>query len=170
MPTQAYITIEDFSKEKSTVRFWVQDISSSNYDSVVTDIDEVKNSILTVIDGEVRVAGFSKTYPNSATAVTDPNAQRESKWLVSYRDTSQFLDVANAVANPGYLKLFSAEIGTADNDLLTTAGSDDLDLVDGGVVAAFVASWEANVRSPYNHSANAPSISVERITLVGRAI
>ena len=168
MPTRAFVTVEDFSKEQSTTQFWVQDIGVGNYASVVQDIDEVKDAIITMIDGEVRVAGYTKTFPESSAAVADPNAQRESKWLISYRDTTQFLDALNTVANAGYLKLFSAEVGTADKDLLTLAGSDELDLTDGGVVEAFVTEWEANVRSPYNHTANAPSIQVEKITIVGR--
>lgn len=168
MPTRAYVTVEDYSKEQSTTQFWVQDISSLNYDSVTQDIDEVKDGIITMIDGEVRVAGYNKTFPESSATVTDPNAQRESKWLITYRDTTQFLDAGNTISNAGYLKLFSAEVGTADKDLLTQEGSDDLDLNDGGVVQSFVGVWEANVRSPYNHTAFAPTIQVERITLVGR--
>lgn len=170
MPTRAYATIEDFSKETSTVQWWTEDLSATNYATLTQDIDEVKDAILTVIDGEVRVVGFTKTFPESSSEVTDPNAQRESKWLISYRDTTQFLDALNTVANPGYLKLFSAEVATADKDLLTVAGSDDLDLTDGGVVEAFVTNWEANVRSPYNHVAPAAqaTINVERITIVGR--
>lgn len=170
MPTRAYVTVEDFSGEKSTTQFWVQDIGAGNYATVTQDIDEVKDSIITMIRGEVRESGFRKSFPESGAAVADPLAQRETKFLVIYQDTTQFLDAANTIANAGYLKVFDLEIPTADlsGDKLVTGGGDAIDLTEATIVAPFVTSIEANVRSPYNHTANAPTIVVKKILHVGR--
>ena len=167
MPTKAFVTIEDYTGEKTTCRFWVQDVSALNYDSVTQDIDEVKDAILGVIRGEVRQVGFTKTFPESSVAVADKEAQREEKWMVMYRDTTQFLDAANTIANPGYLKLFSLEVGTADLQKLDATAKDMADLTD-AEVAQLVTDFEANIRSPYNNSAQAPTVEVVKIVHVGR--
>lgn len=170
MPTRAFITIEDYNQETSTVSFSVQDVSAVNFASVTQDIDEVKDALLTVISGEVRQVGFTKTYPESFATVTDTTAQRERKWLVVYRDTTQFLDELNTMANPGYGKLFTMEIATADLSIanILKPQSDEMDLTEAVVGAPFVSAIEANVRSPYNGNAFAPSIDVIRVVHVGR--
>lgn len=167
MPTRAVFTIEDYSNERTSTKTWVQDIGAGNYAAVTQDIDEIKDSIATVILGEVRSAGFSKSFPESAADVTDPVAQRELKWLVVMRDTTQFLDVGNTIANPGYGKAYTFEVGTANPALLVP--NTDLMDVSQAPGDAFVTSMEANTRSPYNHTGNAPTQVVEDVVLVGRA-
>lgn len=167
MPTQAFVSIEDFDGEPTTVTFWVQDIGAANYASVTQDIDEVKDAIIAAVRGEVRKSGFTKTFLESFDAVTDPEAQRETKWLVTFRDTTQFLDAGNTVANAGFGKIFTLEIGTAK---LTGNLVDNTDLADLSVTEmdALRDAIQANVRSPYNHTATAPSILVLSIEHVGR--
>lgn len=167
MPTQAFVSIEDFDKEPTTVTFWVQDIGAANYASVTQDIDEVKDAIIAAVRGEVRKSGFTKTFLESFAAVTDPEAQRETKWLVTFRDTTQFLDAGNTIANAGFGKIFTLEIGTA---LLTGNLVANTDLADLSVTEmdALRDAIQANVRSPYNHTATAPSILVLSIEHVGR--
>lgn len=169
MPTRAYVTIEDYDGETTTVHFWVQDIGAANFASVTQDIDEVKDAIAATIRGVVREAGFTKTFPESFAAVTDPEAQRETKWLVTYRDTTQFLDVGNTIANAGFGKTFQMEIGTAELTGNLVANTDLADLTD-TEMDALRDSIEANVRSPYNHTASAPTITVLEIRHVGRNI
>ena len=87
-----------------------------------------------------------------------------------YRDILEFLDPVNAIGNPGFGKLFTAEIPTADASL-TVAGTDKADFSDPAIIA-FKAAFEANARSPYNQS-NAsglpgPFIEVVDMVLVGR--
>lgn len=167
MPTRAFLAIEDKGGERSAMSFWVQDIGAANYGSVTQDIDEVKDSVATIIGGEIREVGFTKTFPESTDEVTEDYAQRECKWLVVYRDTTQFLDAGNTIANPGYLKVFNVEIATANLGFLSDDAPDVIDMAN-ETVEDFVASFEANVRSPYNHSAYAPTIEVLRIVHVGR--
>lgn len=166
MSTRAAISMEDYDGESSTVLLWVQDVSAVNFGSVSQDVDELKDAIATISLGAIRDASINKSYPESPATVTDKTAQRESKWLITYRDTTQFLDAANTIANPGYLKVFTTEIPAAKLSLLSN-NSDELDLAE-TTVAAFVTVFEANARSPYNHSANAPTIDVLSIKHVGR--
>lgn len=172
MPTRAFITVADYGgpngqEELSTTLFWVQDISDINYASVTQDIDEVKDAIAPTIRGVIREVGFTKTFPESGAAVSDVEAQREDKWLVVYRDTTQFLDAANTIANAGYLKVFNFEIPTAELTGHLLTNSDVMNIASGeGLTLAN--TIEANVRSPYNHTANAPTIEVLRIVHVGR--
>lgn len=175
MPTKGFVTVEDYSNEKSTVNFWLQDIGAGNYASVTQDLDEIKDGILGFTLGTVQVAGFSKQFPESSADVTDPSAQRERKALVSYQDTTQFLDVGNTIANPGYLKYFTMEIPAArvyEDDGTTPLlqpNSDEYDLST-VATAALVAALEPNIRTPYNNSANAPTQQIVKITLIGKNI
>lgn len=77
-----------------------------------------------------------------------PTAQREKKFIVSYRDVTATL--AANVNNPGYGKYFNIEIPCADdtNPAFFLAGKDELDLAN-ATVAAWVAAFEAYARSPY---------------------
>lgn len=166
MPTRAAINMQDYNNESSTVLLWVQDMSAVNYGAVTQDVDELKDAIAAITLGEIREAVVTKAFPESSAAVTDKTAQRETKWLVTYRDTTQFLDAANTIANPGYLKIFTTEIPCADLTLLAD-NKEELNL-SSGAGATFKAAFEANARSPYNHSASAPSIQVLSVKHVGR--
>lgn len=172
MPTRANISIADHENEKSGVLVWVQDVGAANYASVTQDIDEIKDAIDTISLGGIGSAGFTKTFPEAGSyPANTPAAQRETKWLVTYQDVMQYLDEANTIANPGYLKVFTSEIPCADLSLLPE-GKSELDLEDGGVVEAFVTAWEANVRSPFNHTHGhttpTAAIAVLKIEHVGR--
>ena len=169
MATRATIPVVDYDGEQSTTKIWVQDIASANYNSVTQDIDELKDAILSLSLGNVLYAGFSKQFPENPAQVTNPLAQREAKWLVTYKDTLQFLDSpTNTVANAGYGKTFNVEIPCADLSLLAN-NAKTLDLSQ-GVGAAFKSVFEANARSPYNHTSTAASGWVELLEVrnVGR--
>jgi len=164
--------MSDYDAEASSVQFWVQDLGAANYGSVTQDIDEVKDAIMDVSLGVVNDSGLRKVFPESFAIASDPDAQRERRWLVRMRDTDQFLDVANTIANPGYGKVFTLTIPaaateTADGPALLP-NSDVADIVGNAEMAALVAAIEANVRSPWNHTGAAPSIEVLEVLLVGR--
>jgi len=167
----ASIVIEDYDGEISTVKPNLQDADAgaTNYGSLATDLDEIKDAILTVVRGEIRYVSLGVQFPESGVAVSDVEASREGKWLVTMRDTTQYMDVGNLINNPGYGKLFAFEIPTADRTLLP-ANSDIADLT-AGVWPAFVTDIEANVRSPWNRSAGAgvtPTQEVVTVHYVGR--
>lgn len=168
MPSTGFITVIDNTRETSVTNIPVQDVGAGNFAAVTQDIDEIKDAIQSVIVGTVLRTGFTKTYPESGLVPASPQAQRETKWLVTYRDTTQFLDVANTISNAGYLKVFNFEIPCADLTLLKP-NSDEMDTSAGTTGADFVAAIEANVRSPYNHSAAVtPTIQVLSVKHVSR--
>ncbi len=169
--TQGTITIEDFDGEVTTTTVHLQNIDAlgTNYGSVTTDLDEIKVSVQSVIRGEVRKVSISKDFPESSLVVADPEAQRETKWLITMRDTTQFLDLLNAVPNPGYLRLFTFAIGTADLTFLNL-NADTMNITQ-APGDAFLASMEANARSPWNDNGQVgytPTQSVVSIIHVGR--
>jgi len=172
--TQATIQIEDFSREKSTTSINVQNINTGgvNYASVEQDVDELKDAILTVTLGEVRHVEITKRFPESVATVTETSAQREEKWLVTMKDTLSHLDGgAGQNPNPGYGQLFSFEIACPDTQYLID-GQDYMDL-EAATPAAFVASLEANARSPWNNNPAAavtPTQEVVSVKLVGRRL
>lgn len=172
MPTQGFLSMSDYDAETSSVGFWVQDLGAANYASVTQDIDEVKDAIAAVSLGVVNDSGLRKVFPESFAQASDANAQRERRWFVRMRDTTQFLDAGNTIANPGYGNIFTMTIPAAN---LTTAdgaalipNTDVADITGNAEMAALVTALEANVRSPWNHTATAPSVDVLEILLVGR--
>lgn len=172
MPTRGFVSMVDASGEPTSFSFNVQDIGAANFATVTQDIDEVKDAILAFVGGEVIQAGFTKTFPEAPNPVTNAEAQREKKWLITYRDTTQFLDAGNTIANPGYLKVFTAEIGTAllddGTDSYLIPGTDVADYAGNTDVSDFVDVIVANIRSPYNHTAVAPSNAFIQMKYVGR--
>lgn len=165
------IVIEDYSKERSTFNPNVQDLDAAGalFGSISTDLDEIKDAIQPLIRGVIRHSTLSFKYPESDDPVTDVEAARETKWLVTYRDTTEYLGALNTVPNPGFNQLFSFEIPTAKRSLLS-GNSDTLDITTGGSVGAVAkAALEPNIRSPYNRAASGtPTNRIEEIKFVGR--
>lgn len=143
---QATFTIEDYDAERSTMQLNIGPLTAINFTAVRDGIDAVKAALPALIDGEVRKTTISEQFAESTAPVTDQNAQRETKWLVTYRDITPFLDVADAIQNVGYGNLYTVEIPTADLGLLD-GNSDTLDLAD-PAVAPFVTAFEAIQNSP----------------------
>lgn len=172
MPTRGFVTIQDYGGEKTTVSVNIEDINATNFGAVTQNLDEFKDALIPTIEGTVLEVGFTKTFPEVSTLPTSPSAQRERKWLISVRDTTQFLDAANLIANPGYLKVFSFEIGTAELPGHMINNSDDVADLSNTEMDALRDSIEANLRSPWNHSAGVgvtPTMQVLSIVHVGRS-
>lgn len=169
MPSNLSILVEDYDGETSIVNINLQDMGPGvDYASLESDSSELRTAVEGLIIGEIRNYGISTKYLDSADAVSNVQAARESKWLVTYRDTTLNLLTTPSLGNPGYNKLFSFEIPTADRTLLP-ANSDELDLTD-ATVAPIVAALEANIRSPYNRgtAGASPTNEIVSIKFVGR--
>lgn len=165
MATRGSITLEDYDHEKSTIHINLADIglAGATYASETQNLDEVKDAVALVSIGAIRNATIHKEFPESAAVVSDLNAQRERKWLVTYQDNAQFSDSpANLVANMGYLKKFNLEIPAAKVTGLLAAEGDKMILTAGDGLT-FKTSLEANIRSPYGGT-----ITVIEVRLVGR--
>lgn len=172
MATRGQVKMQDWGGEPTSASFYLQDISVINYAAVTQDLDEIKDAMLAFLGGEVLEANFTKVELEAPNPVTNIEAQREKKWVLSYRDDTQYLGVGSTFPNPGYRKIFQVEFGTA----LLTDGTDDFlvpgtDLANMAITAVsdFVGDILPNIRSPYNHqSAVTPTNTFIEMRYVGR--
>jgi len=159
---QATFTIEDYNKEKSTVAVNVGPITALNFTAVRDALDDYKAALDNIIIGEIRKTTISEQFAESAAAITNQSAQRERKWLVSYRDVTQFFDVANTINNVGFGNVYQVEVPCADLSLLT--GNSDILPLTQTQAAAFVTAFEAIQNSPTGGN----EVEVIEIRHVGR--
>ena len=163
----AVFSIEDYSNETGRSTINVGDISLATIQVVQDAVDDLKLALQPIILGQIRQIGLNQTFIESGAAVTDPNAQRETKFLVRYRDTNQYLGALNTAPNPGYNQVFNVEIPTAELATHLVPGTDVVDMAN-AEIAAFVTAFEAVARSPYNQFSTNPTIDVVEILFVGR--
>lgn len=160
----ATFTIEDYNGETSNFRMNIGPLTEVNFLAVRAGLDNVKNALVSdaIILGELRKTTISEQFSESSDPVASVFAQRESKWLLTYRDVTQFLDVGNTINNVGFGNLYSVEIPTANLALLQ-ANEDTIDLAD---IPTFVAAFEAAQNSPTGGN----EISVVSMRHVGRSL
>jgi len=159
---QATFTFEDYNAEKSSMAMNIGPITVLNFAAVRDAIDDLKTAVGGLTLGEQRKTTISEQFSESSAAVTNQNAQRERKWLVSYRDVTQFFDVANTISNVGFGNVYQVEVPTADLSLLT--GNSDILPLTQTQAAAFVTAFEAVQNSPTGGN----EIEVIEIRHVGR--
>jgi len=151
MPSRTNFRIMDYSGEASNFRLAGANVSSANYDAQQVLVIALSDAIEDLIIGQLAERAFTSSVaePNTV-APTNPFAQRELKWLVTYQD-----------ATTGDLQ--QCEIAAPDLSLLVP-GSDLLDLA-GTEGAAFVDAFEAFVQSAAGNA-----VTVQTVRLVGRNI
>ncbi len=152
MPRMTY-SQNDYGGESTVMTVNVPAINAANFDAQETLHAALETAIeLVSIGAKVKRQKIIEDLGAGGYA-TDTEAQRESKWLISYHDDSF----------PA--RKLSVELGCADlidPDLLVV-NTDMADLTDADWVA-FVTAFEAAVVAPY--TANA--VTIDRITFVGR--
>lgn len=153
MPSYHTRTYRDYSNEKSTVQFSVPAITSANIVAVNADIGAIGVALL-----DLSLCNLAKTQTVSDFATsnqdppTNPYAQRELKWLMTYRD-----DVTN--------KEHTMEIPGADltDNLLGNTDQADLSSADW---VAFITAFEDGAVAPDTGNA----VTVLSAYVVGRNI
>lgn len=158
----ATITFEDYDRETSRMSVNIGPLTAANFTAKRDAIDDLKNALPAITLGEIRRTTINEVFTESTEAITNQQAQRETKWLVTLRDVTQFFDVGNTISNPGFGNLFQIEIPTADLGLLAN-NTDELSLTATGV-PAFVAALEAVANSPTGGN----EVQVVSIRHVGR--
>jgi len=154
MSSEYTLTYTDYSREKSPAKFTGPVPVQAGFDTWVGLMTALKAALEDITLGELAKETRS-SYVDivSNDAPTDANAQRERKWLVTYRgNTSE--------------KLFRVEIPCADLTGHLLPASDEADLAETDM-AAFVSAFEAFQRSPDNGTEN---VTVVSIRAVGRNI
>lgn len=123
-------TLVDYSNEKSSYEVNVPDITPANLASTETFFANLWTAISPLVLGNQVARRFPVVISFTGTPPADPEAQREKKWRVHYKDTSAFLDAPdNTVPNPYYGRSFSFTIPTADlADGNVIAGTDVCDI------------------------------------------
>lgn len=154
MAHYSVFSLKDFSNESSPVSIYNGAITPASLAGFLTEFGQMRTAIDNITIGTMQKEKWvgddtllSNALPASAFA------QRELKWLVSYR---------NAVSNKNY----TVEIPTADPINRLIAGTDRMDLTE-AAAAAFVTRFNSFARSPENDT---DAVAVNAIFLVGRNI
>lgn len=154
MTTVSTLSIIDYSNEVSQMGVQAIELTAANFAAQQALRDAFFEATEDVILGVRVQTQTSVIGRNVDAAPTNTAAQRENKWLVSYRDNSALVPGGGGVANPGYGKYFNVEIPTADvtDASLFKAGSDEANWNGAGADTQwtdFAVDFQAYVRSPY---------------------
>lgn len=128
------VSFLDYSNERSTVKFRIDQVIAGNYTAQATAVSNLQTALGGITLGNIasRILTAEETFI-SRTPPTNSFAQRESKWLVRSEDTVTH-------------EIIRHEIPTADQNLLTSQ-SDLITVFPTGVLANFKTAWEAVVVS-----------------------
>ena len=120
----------DFSGEKSSYQVNVPDIDNTNLIATETFFANLWTALAPLVLGNQVSRTFPVVVRFAGALPADPEAQREKKWMVHYKDSSPFLDApTNTVPNPYYGKAFKFTIPTADlADGNLIPGTDECDI------------------------------------------
>lgn len=145
------ISFNDYSNEKSSVTVHAQDLTAANFDAQATLAGALSLAVNALSIGQLVRRTISEVEIDSPGTPTNPFAQRELKWLVSYRG-----DVSG--------KLFQIEIPCANLTGNLVPGTDLADVTSTSW-ENFIEAFEAYARSP---DSPAEEVVFEGARLVGR--
>lgn len=145
-------TLADHSRELSKVGVRVGVVTAGTLPGLIDQIGDFREAMEAVTLGVVQREALT-AFNNSiaATFPTDPAAQREFKWMVTYVDNTAHFDApTNAIPNEGFGKKFQIELPTADvaDEDLRLPNSDEADRTDQRWID-LIAAFQAMGRSPH---------------------
>lgn len=161
MPHYGVFTIRDHSGEVSTTRFYNDAITVASLPAYLTEFGNLRGAIEGISSGVVAAemwVGDSTIL--SQDKPTDPYAQRELKWLVTYEGNTSG-------------KLFTMTIPCADLDAVDEQATPEPILAQDGesanlnctLIQDFITAFETVASSPDNP---AEDVTVRRMKVVGR--
>lgn len=153
MPTKNTITINDYSNELSSFGVNSVDVTEVNLSAQLTAAAVLVAAVTDLSIGVIVKQAMTIIPYDSTGTPTSPYAQREMKWLVSYRGDSSG-------------KIFQIEIPAPDITDNVVPNSDVADLSSDDWVA-FVSAFESFARSPDDAT---ETVTVIGAKLVGRNI
>lgn len=145
------LAVMDYDKELSIVQFRGTPLTSANFSAQATARSELQDAVAGICLGVVQRHAYGVHYVLPVLAATDPKAQRELKWSVSYHDLTT-------------LRRYTLTVPCANTDKLDPNVRDRALLTD-LAIATFIAKFEAYQRSP-----DLNAVKVDRINLVGRPV
>lgn len=152
MASKLTLTYRDYSEpeETGTAQFTGTTLTAANFDAQATLMNALRAATANITLGSLKKEARTAVETLSPGALpASAFAQRETKWLVRYRD--------DVTGEP-----FRLEIPCADLDLLDPAQKDKADLT-GVEMAAFVVAFEAFQLSP-----NGNAVTLIEVRHVGR--
>lgn len=153
MPTRNAITINDYSNELSSFGVNSVAVTEVNLSAQLTAAAVLVAAVTDLTIGVITKQTMQLVPYETTGTPTSPYAQREMKWLVSYRGDESG-------------KLFQIEIAAPDITGNVVPNSDIADLSSADWVA-FISAFEAFVRSPDDDT---ETVTVTGARLVGRNI
>jgi len=169
MSTEITVTHLDYDNEKTSTGIRLEAVAAdgSNWAALLVSVAAIHAAIDGVCNGADNQITISTIQRLGNAPAVFSTAQRERKWLVTYQDDSEFLDPpTNSVPNPGYMKRYNFELGTADyqwlddnSDVVYTPQMSVVEIP----VQALVDALEADAKSP-----NGGNIVIVEIRAVGR--
>jgi len=152
MPNSRFArTYIDFSVEKSTIDFAIRDMTAGTIAALLTEAATLGSAIDDLSGGTLGKSQLIQDSANfNATPPTDPNAQRERKWLVRYQDTVN-------------LKYGQVEIPVAEVDANLLLPQSDLADFSDARWTSFITAFELTARTVDRNTLN-----VLEAILVGR--
>jgi len=152
MPDKVNLTYSDYGGEKSTFAFSIQQLNSANLDNTLIAIANLQSAIALVTDGlEVKRTVMTAVSGSGQGSSTNPTAQRELKWLITYKDNVNSKEYQHELPCPTLNA--NTLSGNPDNDA-------NLSYVDW---ITFKTNYEAVVKSPDGNA-----VTLQRVRLVGR--
>lgn len=153
MPAKHYgtFTVQDFSEEKSPVRFSFGGVTAVNIAGFLTQFGQLRTALTNIITGVVQKekwVGDDTVLDN--TPPTDQNAQIELKWLLTYEGASSKKKYRQEIPTPDLTKLIP--------------GTDMADMTDTDI-AAYVTAFETIGKTPDDDT---EAVNVLDMRLVGR--
>lgn len=144
-------SLKDYDGETTTFRVRAAQLNAGNIAAELGLQAALGTAINDMVVGALNRITYGNEVDTPVIAATDKAAQRELKWLVQYHD-----DVTG--------EKLTAELGTADVTRLDPNSRGQAEIGDGAETDAFVAAFEAYVKSGVAENA----VTVDRIVLVGR--
>lgn len=145
----------DYSLEPSNTKVTITQITAANLVATLALVDTLIAAMQAITLGQLAKSKVTARDQDEDTITpTEPNAQRERKWLVRYHDT---------ITGKKYrLEIPTADIGSGN--LVTN--SDEANLAD-VQVAAFVTAFEAVAKDP---DTGLNTVEVDKIEHVGKRL
>ena len=144
------LSVLDYSGEVGRSNFHAPVITAANFAAQET----LRNALIAAYDnmiwGSLQKTDFGNSEVLTQSLPANNEAERESKWLVQFHDTTT-------------LTKYRMEIPAADQSLKDPNDHAHANIGDAGAVDAFVDAFEA-----YARSADANPIVIDEITFVGR--
>ena len=159
----ATFTIQEHNpKEPSSFSVNIGPLTAANFTAKRAAISALEAAAQAVIIGVLSKTSISENFSNYP-GTAPSTAQRGLKWLITYKDITQFLDVANTINNVGFGNTYTKEIPTANLGLVTNV-DEYVDITD-APWDDFVAAFEAVENSPTGGN----EVQILSIQLVNRS-